>query len=293
MKIVVGIATAGRRDVLSETLTEIGRQTRLPDRLIVAPVKPQDCDETLALPVPLEIIGAPTGLCAQRNAIIDAAGDDADIIVFFDDDYFPAPDFLELLEEEFRLRPTAAQITGHVLADDILGPGFTVEEGRRILAEQGGRHGPVGAMTEVYKCYGCNMALNMALVRKSGARFDEALPLYAWLEDEDFSRAIARDGEILQSDALVGVHLGTKSGRTAGVRLGYSQIANPVYLFGKGTFTMKRTVAPIFRNVVSNLLKSARPEPWIDRRGRLRGNLLAFADMLRGRMLPSRILEIK
>lgn len=292
MKIVVGIATTGRRDILSETLIEIGRQTRLPDRLIVAPVKPEDCNTSLALPVALEVISAPAGLCAQRNAIIDAAGD-ADIVVFFDDDYFPAPEFLALLEEEFRLRPTAAIITGRVLADDILGPGFSVDQARAIIKTQGSGGAPIGTMTEVYKCYGCNMALNMALVRNSGARFDEALPLYAWLEDEDFSRAIALQGEILKSGALLGVHLGVKSGRTAGVRLGYSQIANPIYLWRKGTFPLRRTVAPIVRNIVSNLVKSLRPEPWIDRPGRLRGNLIAIGDMLRGKMLPRRILDLK
>ena len=292
MKIVVGIATAGRRDILSETLIEIGRQTRLPDRLIVAPAKPQDCDISIRLPVPLEVIAAPVGLCAQRNAILDEANE-ADVVVFFDDDFFPDSGFLAALEKEFCARPMAAIITGKVVADDILGPGLSGEEARAILRTQVGQRGPVGAMSAVYKCYGCNMALNMALVRKSRARFDEGLPLYAWLEDEDFSRAIAMEGEILKSNALLGVHLGTKSGRNSGVKLGYSQIANPIYLWRKGTFPMRRAVAPIFRNVISNLVKCLHPEPWIDRKGRLRGNIIAFTDLAKGKMIPTRILEIE
>jgi len=35
------------------------------------------------------------------------------------------------------------------------------------------------------------------------------------------------------------------------------------------------------------------PEPWVDRRGRVRGNLMAFRDLLRGRLDPRRILEIE
>jgi hypothetical protein len=37
---------------------------------------------------------------------------------------------------------------------------------------------------------------------------------------------------------------------------------------------------------------SVRPEPFVDRRGRLRGNLLAVLDLVRGRTTPERILEL-
>ena len=40
------------------------------------------------------------------------------------------------------------------------------------------------------------------------------------------------------------------------------------------------------------LLRSLAPEPWVDRRGRLRGNLIAIADLLRGRMHPLRVLDL-
>jgi hypothetical protein len=39
-------------------------------------------------------------------------------------------------------------------------------------------------------------------------------------------------------------------------------------------------------------VKSLRSEPWIDRRGRLKGNLLAMFDVLRGRSDPRRILDL-
>lgn len=290
MKIAVGIATAGRREILSETLLEIGRQTRAPDRLIVCPARSEDCDSSLLLPVPIEVVSSPIGSCAQRNAIIEAAAD-ADWMVFFDDDFFPAPDFLALLEAEILARPSAAVITGTPLADGILGLGLSPQEARLIIASRKPEPA-IGRMSETHKGYGCNMAVNMALVRRCGARFDEALPLYAWLEDEDFSRSLARQGAILKSRALQGVHLGVKSGRTPGLRLGYSQVANPVYLWRKGSFSASRAFRQIGRNVVANLIKSFRPEPWVDRLGRLRGNALAFSDLAANRLTPARILDL-
>jgi hypothetical protein len=41
-----------------------------------------------------------------------------------------------------------------------------------------------------------------------------------------------------------------------------------------------------------NALRAARPEPYVDRRGRLVGNALALRDLLIGRMTPERILQL-
>jgi hypothetical protein len=89
------------------------------------------------------------------------------------------------------------------------------------------------------------------------------------------------------------VHMGVKSGRVAGDRLGYSQVVNPIYMLRKGTMTPKQVAGQIFRNIASNLAGAARPEPFIDRRGRLRGNLQGFADVLRGRLEPERAAAIR
>lgn len=291
MKIGVGIVTAGRRATLSETLSEIGRQTRLPDRLIVCPAEAGDCDHSVSLPVRMEIISSKRGICAQRNAILDAVSD-IDILVFFDDDFFPAANYLSLLEAEFLARPAIAIVTGTLLADDILGPGLAPQHARKILSERGRDALATGRMTKVYNGYGCNMALNMSLVRRRGACFDEALPLYGWLEDVDFSRSMALEGEILKSPALRGVHLGTKVGRFSGLRFGYSQVANPIYLWRKGTLSGTRAFRQIGKNILANAVKTFRPEPWVDRSGRLRGNALAFVDFFIGGLSPARILEL-
>jgi len=136
------------------------------------------------------------------------------------------------------------------------------------------------------------MSFRMEPIRRHGVLFDENLPLYGWQEDIDFSRQLAPFGRIVDANVLRGVHLGTKGGRTSGVRFGYSQIANPVYLIRKGTMSVGFAAALMWRNVVANAGRSFRPEPWIDRRGRLWGNWLALWDLVTRRMSPRRILDL-
>ena len=136
------------------------------------------------------------------------------------------------------------------------------------------------------------MAFRCAPIQTNQLRFDEALPLYSWLEDVDFSRKVATYGRCVRASGLLGVHLGTKAGRTSGVRLGYSQVMNPVYLTQRTTMRTPHALRLISGNIAANLMKSFWPEPWIDRRGRLRGNLIALGDVLRGRIDPRRILSL-
>ena len=94
--------------------------------------------------------------------------------------------------------------------------------------------------------YGANMGCNMAF-RYSALRnihFDERLPLYAWLEDADFRGQAERYGHVIRAEALSGVHLGHKQGRGRGVTLGYSQIANALYLATKGTVPLSPSRHP-------------------------------------------------
>src|SRR5690606_30638203 len=102
--------------------------------------------------------------------------------------------------------------------------------------------------------YGCNMAFRRSAIE--GVRFDERLPLYGWLEDVDFSAQAGRKGVLLKSETLVGVHLGVKGGRTSGVRFGYSQIVNPVYLLGKKTIGRRQAGANMLRTFAANHVKA-------------------------------------
>ena len=73
-------------------------------------------------------------------------------------------------------------------------------------------------------------------------RFDEGLPLYGWQEDIDFAARVARQGGALaRTDAFAGVHCGVKTARSRGLPIGYSQVANPLYLVRKGTMRPRAT----------------------------------------------------
>jgi hypothetical protein len=124
-------------------------------------------------------------------------------------------------------------------------------------------------------------------------RFDEALPLYGWLEDIDFTYRLGQRGRLTRSQRYAGVHMGVKGGRTSGRKLGYSQISNPAYLLAKKSVPPRLAWRLMRQNLLSNVVRSLRPEPHIDRRGRLMGNLAAIADVLRGRADPRRILDMR
>jgi succinoglycan biosynthesis transport protein ExoP len=96
------------------------------------------------------------------------------------------------------------------------------------------------------------------------------------LEDFDFSRMIAHYGEVVCGKQMEGVHLSVKAGRNSGVRFGYSQVANPIYLVRKRTMSMRFAGTQFVRNLAANLVKVRKPEPWVDRKGHLKGNALAF-----------------
>lgn len=289
VKIAVAFATSGRSDVLTWTVGQLLNQSRPPDELLVCPASPQDADGPAlrALYPDVRIIEGPIGSSAQRNALM--AVSQADVIVFLDDDFLPHSQFLEEAEILFSSIPDVVVATGYVLKDGIIGPGLTYEDARKVLDNDAGGGRDV---RDVYNAYGCNMLVRLATVRQTGACFDERLPLYGWLEDVDLSRQLAPFGRIVSASALRGVHLGNKTGRSRGKRIGYSQIANPLFLLGKGTLTSRRAAAQIARNLAANLVRSVRPEPWVDRRGRLLGNLKAILDIGRGRLHPQRILEI-
>ncbi|HUD33390.1 MAG TPA: glycosyltransferase [Variovorax sp.] len=291
LRIAIAIATAGRREVLSDTVGHLLGQTRPADELLICPARPSDLDAACLLGHPgrPSVLHGPVGLPAQRNVLLDACT--ADVLIFFDDDFLPCDDYVAEVEALFSSRPEVAMATGKLLADDILGPGLRHDQGLRIL-ERAGPNLEAFSTTATYNGYGCNMAVRMAAVRRHRVRFDEHLPLYAWLEDLDFSRQLVPHGEIVRFARLRGVHLGTKgAGRSPGRRLGYSQIANPIYLARKGTMRWSLARSHMARNLVANSARSLAPEAWVDRRGRLRGNVVALWDWVRGRVDPRRILE--
>ncbi|TXM94980.1 glycosyltransferase family A protein [Methylobacterium sp. WL116] len=283
-RVCVGIATRGRPEQLAAMLDHLSTQTLAPHAIVVCCSEPRDVGSATLDPK-VTVVYREAGLPRQRNGILDAVPIDTDWIVFFDDDFYPDRRWLETVSQVFAADERISCITGYVVADGILGPGLMREEAlARIAAHD---LSDSDWMIEGESPYGCNMAFRRTAI--TGLRFDERLVLYGWLEDRDFGAAVAkRGGRRVKIGKAYGVHLGIKGGRVSGRKLGYSQVMNPIYLNWKKTMTTKQAIAQIARNVGSNLVKSIRPEPYVDRRGRLIGNLIATLDLLRLRLTPER-----
>jgi glycosyltransferase involved in cell wall biosynthesis len=288
--VAVIVATRGRPDVVTATVTHLIRtQTFQPATIIISCVDPEDAGDAALLPGVRVVIGRP-GLAAQRNAALSALPAGMEIVAFFDDDFVADAGWLAAAVQTFCDDTQIAGFTGHIVADGIKGPGLSFNEAVEIVKKMGQDSGC--QRLEPYSPYGCNMAFRLSMI--GNQRFDERLVLYGWLEDRDFGASIAkRGGRLVKGTSARGVHMGVKTGRVAGERLGYSQIVNPLYMLNKGTMTLGQVADHVFRNVISNVLRAVRPEPFIDRRGRLRGNLLGLADVLCGRLDPERAAAIQ
>ncbi|MBX9589763.1 MAG: glycosyltransferase [Hyphomonadaceae bacterium] len=290
MRLAVIIPTIGRKAVAAQLLRHLEQQTRLPDEVIVSAPDESHVERQLSQAFPTSYLLGRKGLCAQRNYALESALGRFDVITFFDDDFVPGDDYLRIVATGFEEHPDWAVIHGKVLRDGVQGPGLDFTEGMAVLRSAGARHSIDRHVTNDLAAYGCNMSMRANQI--GSLRFDERLPLYGWQEDFDFTSQLRRHGRIVRLSALVGVHLGVKSGRTSGLRFGYSQISNPIYLVKKRTMPAWFAARLMGRNIAANLVKSVRPEPYIDRRGRLKGNLLAAFHVMQGRIEPEHVLKL-
>jgi glycosyltransferase involved in cell wall biosynthesis/GT2 family glycosyltransferase len=288
--VAVVVATLGRPNIVTSTLNHLlETQTLKPAAVIVSCAVREDAGDAANLPA-VTVVTGPPGLAAQRNAALAALPTGIDVVVFFDDDFVADADWLAAAARTFRDDPQVVAFTGRVLADGIKGPGLSFNEAVRIV--EAPDRSADWSRIEPFSPYGCNMAFLLSAI--GDLRFDERLVLYGWLEDRDFGAALAkRGGRLIKCASACGVHMGVKSGRVAGDRLGYSQVVNPIYMLSKGTMTIGQVAGQLFRNITSNVVGAVRPEPFIDRRGRLRGNLRGLADVLRGRLDPERAAAIR
>jgi GT2 family glycosyltransferase len=283
LRLAVGIATKGRAGILAETLAGLARQSRPPDRLLICHTAPED---VAGLAESGEFILAPASTTLQRNVLMDAAAD-CELMVFLDDDVVLDPAYLAATERAFLKAADIVVTTGTLLADGAKGPGLSHADAARLL--DGCTPDMSAAPLPAFNGYGCNMAVRLDAVRAHGLRFDERMTFYAWYEDLDFTRRLGGHGRIVRLPGAVGVHLGVKLGRVSGARLGYAQMVNPVYLAAKGSYPWSHALRSVARHLAMNALRAWRPEPYVDRRGRLRGNLAGLADLLRGVVSPERV----
>lgn len=286
----VVIATKGRPEVAKALIEALARQSLQPQAIIVAVGDPADA-AGIAAGDAVKVVASRPGSCAQRNAGIEALPATSAVVVFFDDDFVPSRFWIENAAALFAREPAIAVATGRVLRDGTKSPGITWAEGEKIVARaDAAPHMQRETIEDNHSAYGCNMAFRRAAI--GDLRFDERLVLYGWQEDTDFAARVAARGRMVRSGRLWGVHLGIKRGRSPGRQFGYSQMVNPRYLVAKGTMRAASALRLAGRNLIANVTRALFPEPYIDRRGRLQGNLLGLWDIATGRWRPERAAEL-
>jgi hypothetical protein len=306
MRAFVVIATKGRAKETRRLLDYLQRQTLPLEFAVIVGTTPGDLEgmgdhSLIKTGLGEALISPVVGSSAQRNygmAILEQRGFFAAekgpfFCAFFDDDYRPADDWLKEAAARF-LRGDVVGLTGRILADGVKTGGLTEDQAEAFLngITPPQSHWASGAEERgTSSVYGCNMAFVDKIIRTT--RFDETLALYGWQEDRDYTGMALKQGPVVYYPRCAGVHLGVKGGRTSGVRLGYSQIANPIYMMKKGTMDYKNGLHHILRALASNTLQSFTVQPLVDYRGRFRGNMRAIADFLSKRLDPRNILDFK
>lgn len=288
MNVSVIIASIGRPKELSFTLEILAAQTKKPDLICLSVRSETDLP---AITAGADIIYGAPGASAQRNRGIERALPSSDILVFLDDDYVPNSSFIADITSFFSDNPDIVGATGLVIADGVKTGGITEENALKLIKDfeekSRSRHRNV---TDTHELYGCNMAVRADAL--GSIRFDEHLPLYSWQEDVDLTGLLRRRGRVVMTDAFVGVHRGVAGARTSGIRFGYSQIVNPLYLWRKGTIRPAHAARLMVKNFLANHVGLFTSETHIDRRGRAVGNWIAIKDAVRGRDDPTKILDL-
>lgn len=94
------------------------------------------------------------------------------------------------------------------------------------------------------------------------------------------------------------MHLATKTGRIAEVGVGYSQIVNYLYFVNKGIgyprlrCYFERMMKIPFANLIFSYFPQFDAYNSVDRKGRFRGNMIAFQDLIKGKAHPSRLIDV-
>ena len=294
MKLGLVIASHGRPDILQKVLMNLMSQRRIPDEIVISAVVPTDVPKLGTATCNVRRIFGSVGLTCQRNRGISFLIDKVDLIAFIDDDFIVGDDYFFNMGRIFEQDDSIVGVNGDITADGANSEGFTFEEGLRLM-ELHRQRKVVSFTREITGTYadGCNGIIACRTTSLGPLRFDERLPLYGWQEDLDFCGALLRRGRIVRTNLVWGVHLGEKRGKGSDVRLGYSQMVNPAYIVRKGNMSVTYAFRLAARNFLANLVRSTYPETYVDRRGRLRGNLIGLFHLMIGRLTPEYILKMK
>jgi len=284
----VVICTINRPSIVHDTLCSLIRQPEFRSEIVVSIGSGNSLLVESAQLSRVKVLDGVRGLTRQRNAALRLV--DSKFVLFLDDDVELAPAYIGRMESLLDEHPEIVIASGHAVLDRF----ETRKPVTREMAQQALRDTEPATGWEDSPRWirGHNMFVRTDLAKLLG--FDEQLPLYALYEDLDFVARCQNHGKAVRNlDARL-AHLGTMSGRINEVRLGYSQFANSVYLVRKGIWeagVVARVCAAQFaRNLAGSVV--VRNADLADRRSRLKGNLLALADLFRGRLDPQKIAAL-
>lgn len=305
MQAFVIIATKGRAKETYILLDYLAKQTLAASFIYVVGSEQKDVEGLAQHPLfaagQAAILLSTAGLTIQRNVGLEALAPMVKelpsqdwFVTFFDDDFRPAPNWLENAARALQQDSTVVGITGNVLADGV-NTEFGIAEHDALEYIDGTKpalaHWSSAEQTKFLDgLYGCNMSYRGTVADRE--RFDEHLPMYGWQEDWDYSSRARAFGSLILEPSCKGVHLGVSSGRTSGVRFGYSQISNPIFLLKKGSMSWSKASALMSKNIISNVVKTLLMVRIKDFPGRLRGNSLAFLHLFTGKLDPLHVLKI-
>lgn len=305
MKAFIVIATKGRAKETYALISSIAKQSYSIAHIVVVGSEAADvhglADHPLSTANQMTLTTCEAGLTIQRNVGLDVLKNHhtADIapndwfVIMLDDDFRMDRDWAANCATAFKTNPSMIGAGGRVLADGIHGIGISEAMATQYLTHQlpPENHSWSGdEKHEVPDLYGCNMAYRGTFAIEE--RFDENLPFYGWLEDVDYSVRAAKRDKLMYLPNARGVHLGVTGGRTSGVRFGYSQIANPIYLIKKNTMPRRKALTLMGRNIISNIARTLMCNTKKDYRGRLYGNCLAFIDTVKNKCHPLNIKSL-
>lgn len=304
MNAYVVIATKGRASIAKGVLSSLHGQTCPIEHIIFVGSEPADVAGLDTHPRyqagTVSVVLSEAGLTKQRNAGLEllssmTRGQDPShwFVVFFDDDFRLAPDWIAHCKDALLGDPQLVGVGGTVLADGITGDPIPESQALDFIESRlpPMAHTWSGPRRDVPDLYGCNMAYRGTVAGTD--RFDPDLPYYGWLEDVDYSVKASQKGALRHIPECKGVHMGTSSGRTSGVRFGYSQIANPLYLIKKRTLPVRKGSRTLLRNMLSNGKNALFRNQSRDYAGRLKGNFMAIKDLFLGQCHPTNVIGLK
>jgi GT2 family glycosyltransferase len=289
LKTTVVICSANRPDVLAETVESVLYGQSVPPVEIIVSVFNQThvTEETRARPGVRVVLSGVQGTCAQRNAAAKVV--QTPYTLFLDDDVELAANFIESMQRLLDHDTDAVAATGFLVID-----GARADAGLDRSVARSYAMNYVRQHANYDHREGQNIFVRSQVFEK--VLFDENLPLYGWLEDLDFATNILRYGRIIMNTETCWAHIGTPGGRTTGLRFGYSQVVNPLYLWRKnGKPGLSRVIFGhwlryLAYNYRRELIKH--PGDRSDRSGRFTGNLIALRHVLAGKVDPTYILQV-